>query len=1300
MKWINIFISFFVTRNTAASIKSINCRFSRIAILAIVISLLCFSFVFGAKGSDIKILNSDANILEFVISLDDLSSCLEYSTNDSAVYFSRSVMIGVPPGKNLFLTGATGMESGPVNPSSYGQIVTPNHSLVETGEIKNIRGRKIATLNIYPYYQQNFYKEIKITVNFESTGQALMSRIFGTDKIFDRIFASTIINYEQFKNWPVSKRQITGKIAENIFSKSNEWYKIVTASEGFIRITGNQLAAAGLSLGVLSDSIHIYYSGGGPLPIENDIARPELSEIAIRVFDGGDNVFDGSDYLEFFAQAVDDWRYPADSTPYFSEHSYTNLNCYWLAVSGDFNQAGKRMVSIDVNPNGTPDSVISTGRFYMRRGENKLFQTKSDGHVYDFFRWYWTDQSPFGFNVSLPNAASNGGDAEVHLAAQASSLGLTVRGIAATFVSSAYSDFYFTADNLIPGSNMFSVIMPLSSSSVFDYCEVAYDGDLFPSGDILDFSIRGGFGLGEIIIDDRFSSAPNLYDLSDIYNPEILLTDSMVSGNILLQVDMSNPDFHRYYLCPPSKYFSAVSIENYSPVDIRNASQTDLIIIAPDPFMSQMSDYKNYREVLSGINVKLVTVEEIFNQFGFGIYDPTAIRDYLKFAYENFPTSPPSGVLIVGDACYDYENNLNLNGLNVVPTYINGLSSSSSDDNYVYFGDFGELDGDSTYCDTCDNRGYDMMISRWPVNSATDLDIVLDKIMGYETAPNYGAWRTTITLVADDEYTGSTLDRSEHTKQTEILQRDYVPLSMKRNKIYLWEYTNDSYGDKPGAKADIIKAINDGTLIINYVGHGNPDTWSHEHVFNRNSDLTKLNNADKLTLFFTASCSIGSFDSPYNSGMAEELFRLPQAGAIGVVSASRLVFSDYNAGFNREVFDYLFSDDNLSICQAIFAGKMSRQFSSTNQELLRNDRKYEYFGDPFLKLGQPQYNIRFISYPDSLMALNLHQISGEIVDSLSGSRLDMDGSVEISVYDSDILKVHNGVIQTLSYNVDGPLIFRGEARVTDGYFEFSFIAPLDIGYAGTGAKISAYAQSAVADASGLLDSLPISNDIVQTSDSSGPIVQYSFSDRKSFVSGDRIAPDEILMIRLTDTLSGLNLAGSAGHAITLIIDDNVENMVNLTDLFEYDLGSYISGEIRYDFGGLSSGEHKFKVKAWDNANNSTSLQFVAYVVEGGKMILSDLLNYPNPMNEETTFSFAISAQANMVSLEIFTLSGNRIFRYEESELSADYHEFYTWNGRDSDGDRVAAGIYIYKVCAVSTASDEVCESYGKVVLTN
>jgi len=510
--------------------------------------------------------------------------------------------------------------------------------------------------------------------------------------------------------------------------------------------------------------------------------------------------------------------------------------------------------------------------------------------------------------------------------------------------------------------------------------------------------------------------------------------------------------------------------------------------------------------------------------------------------------------------------------------------------------------------------------------------------------------------------------------------------------------------NKPAVNDAIVHAVNDGTLLVNYVGHGNPDVWAHEHVFTRDGDLPRLTNSNRLSLFYAASCAISFFDDPKRDGMAEDLLVMPNGGAIATIGASRLVYANDNALLNQGVYDVLLQADSLSIAEAVFAAKLKRQYRiGTIPIPITNDRAYLFFGDPLVRLGLPRLSVQFDNPPDSLIALGHTQISGTVRDA-SGAVYAADGKLVVTVYDSDrnkVFRVFNSdgdVILTQPYTLTGPTIFRGTATITGGSFDIDFISPLDIGYGGRGAKIQAYAQFDAIDGLGAIDSLSIADAIAERADSTGPVMVYRFPDNSAFTSGGTITPGASLELEVSDS-SGVNLTGGLGHGITMVIDDQTEKMVDLTSRFEYDQDDYTTGRLTYQLGDLAAGRHTFKVKAWDNANNSSTVEFAAEVETATAMAIVDLLNYPNPMQETTRFSYRLTRPAERLSLDIFTLSGRKIQSFQRFPTVPGYYDDIVWNGDDYAGDRVATGVYIYKATAVAADGGTV-ESFGKVVVIN
>ncbi|MGH8015840.1 MAG: C25 family cysteine peptidase, partial [Candidatus Zixiibacteriota bacterium] len=579
------------------------------------------------------------------------------------------------------------------------------------------------------------------------------------------------------------------------------------------------------------------------------------------------------------------------------------------------------------------------------------------------------------------------------------------------------------------------------------------------------------------------------------------------------------------------------------------------------------------------------------------------------------------------------------------------------------FGQYGLIDSDTSYVGG--DRGFDMIVARWPVSSVAEINSIVSKIKAYELPAGFGSWRTRITLAADDEIHPNTTTNppaveAAHTQQADSLSVFYVPGYFINKKIYSWDYPFVNR-EKPEVNTAIVKEINDGTLILDYVGHGSPDLWAHEHIFTRTGDLPRLFNGNRLPLVYAASCAISFFDDPKREGMAEDFLAM-NGGAISVIAATRLVFSLPNATFNEVVFDVLLNNYSLTMCEALYAAKLLRQYISPTIPVPNtNDRNYLYFGDPYLRLGTPRLNVMADSTIDSIRALEPVRITGRVTDDL-GADYTSNGLLTINVYDSERDQTHRigNTTSTFTYKITGPTMFRGTATITNGTFDFSFIPPLDIGYGGKGAKVSLYAALDTVDAIGVIDSISISGAVANTTDSSGPVIGITYSGKPLQAGGNVIQFGDILNVTLSDS-SGLNLTEGIGHGITLETDNDAASLKNLTGLFQYNQDDFTSGALNYNLDSLEPGLHSFKIKAWDNANNSATLEFTAEIVTSSELAIQDLLNYPNPMSERTNFSFSLTQPVSQFSLEIFTLSGRKINSFDRYALAPAYYDDIVWD---------------------------------------
>ncbi|MEE9441475.1 MAG: type IX secretion system sortase PorU [candidate division Zixibacteria bacterium] len=1215
----------------------------------------------------------------------------------------RSVLVVVPEWGEMNFTfnfkkvGALGFDN-------KGDYVSEQSPLVVKHSEFMARGHRIVRFLIFPQRIEETglgsYDDFAIDVYFEKTARS--SSLVEKQARLDSLLARTVINDRQFFSFGASRNNmVVYKPVESNFGNATKWLKIAVDEYGVYRITGSDLVNVGVNLsGLSSDSLRLFYGGGKNPPIGFSESLPELYEIPVDIIDGGDGVFNSGDYILFYGQAVNRYDYFQDP-PGYIRNIYNRLNYYWLAVGGDHSSSPLRWRQI-VSENGTPDLTLNNFRQLKMVEQDHDLRVDSDGHIRNYYTWYWSNMPNVTASFSLDNPAPDD-IIEIEMAAIAnfsgSSLVLNGTEMTRTTGSGTVYKYEVNSDAGSAGLNTAQVsLQPNIRGTYLDYLSVNYPQILEYANPQLAFSSFTYSGL----IKYHIANVGQFSRVLDITLPDdpAIIENMSLSGDTAEFQMMVGDDISRFVLFSEYDVLQPEWIRNWEGENLRNdISQYDCIIVGPGGFAGAVDEYVSYRQG-QGYSLKPVAVEDIYDQFGFGLESPLAIRNYLKFAYENFASPAPYAVLLVGDGHYDFLDNMEHHSPSYMPPFIWEFDHSAGDDNFVYFGDFAMLDSDSSYVINSD-RGWDMMVARWPVRSSYEVSSYIEKVKRYESEENQGIWRSKVTFVADDEFKSNYTGEIIHTAQAETLAVFHTPPEITKQKIYATEYSFASSGEKPMVNDAIVKTINEGTLIINYIGHGSPDVWADEHIFKKNSDLGRLRNLDKPVIVIAGSCSIGKFDQPSKEGMAEMIFR-QENGAIETVSATRLVYSRDNAIFSYDLYDAVFGGSK-NITEAVFAAKLLHQYERSEQvNLLRNDRSYVVFGDPLGDMGIPEYKITINpTSASTLVPLENFEFSGEVVDN-DDNIVVVDGLVNVDVYDSRFVRHHP---MGMDYSLGGPRIFSGVFEVSSGRFEGGFIVPLDIDYGGNAAQISCFGSFGIGSALGCLDSIEISQNAGTTTDNDGPVIEYTFEENPDFVNGGRIPSNATLVLNIADN-SGINLTGGLGHRIELTIDNDNNSTLNLTDYFAYNQGSYQEGQISYRLPELTPEKHIFRVKVWDNANNPGIIEFEVLSSQAGSITIHNVLNYPNPMEESTEFYFELSEPAEWAELKIFTLAGRQIKTLRETDLNCGRNRRFFWNGRDLDSDRIAEGVYLYKITvkgkvfSSGRTTDNLTEAFGKLVLLN
>ena len=195
-------------------------------------------------------------------------------------------------------------------------------------------------------------------------------------------------------------------------------------------------------------------------------------------------------------------------------------------------------------------------------------------------------------------------------------------------------------------------------------------------------------------------------------------------------------------------------------------------------------------------------------------------------------------------------------------------------------------------------------------------------------------------------------------------------------------------------------------------------------------------------------------------------------------------------------------------------------------------------------------------------------------------------------------------------------------------------------------------------------------------DDQGPRIEFSFADQPDFINGDYVSPSPTVIIRLYDE-NGINLTQEIGHRIELTIDDRIKK--DVTSFFVYDKDSYQSGELQYTLPSLPEGLHRLRISAWDNLNNFSEKEITFRTTPNTRLVVDQVVNYPNPFQDETDFTFQFFSPNGSadVRIKIYTVTG-RLIREIEDVAHTGFNRIH-WDGRDAEGDLVANGVYLYKI---------------------
>ena len=270
-------------------------------------------------------------------------------------------------------------------------------------------------------------------------------------------------------------------------------------------------------------------------------------------------------------------------------------------------------------------------------------------------------------------------------------------------------------------------------------------------------------------------------------------------------------------------------------------------------------------------------------------------------------------------------------------------------------------------------------------------------------------------------------------------------------------------------------------------------------------------------------------------------------------------------------------------------------------------------------------------------------------------------------------------LQTLSYNLPGATLFRGNFNLSEGNNSVYVRIPQDISYSQNSSKILIYSISEGSENISEINPIYLVGGD-GTMDSNGPLVNFKSSNGRIFRSGDHKSIHEKIFAEITDPI-GINLTKELGHSIIIKnLDDN--ESIDVTDDFMYDNNSITTGRI--DLENYFTTGVNYSLTAWDNANNPSVHEIRLISSDNDNLRLYNVYNFPNPFTSDTKFTFELSLEAD-VEIDIYTLGGKNIKNFINKKYQPGFH-MIEWDGKNEYGKLLSNGVYLYKIKAENNNS--------------
>ena len=1117
---------------------------------------------------------------------------------------------------------------------------------------------------------------------------------------------------------PGGAARLTRVWPEASFLSEGEWYMLATTEEGVHCLGYDELLALGIDpAGIDPSALRLHGKGGRALPMLNDVDRPlDVPQQAVVARGLDDGSFDVGDGLCWFAPSHETWTWDESDGWIHSAQPWSDTAKWFLRLAAPTSHP-----TLEVQPlTGTEGPVLETRTTHTLRD---VWEPHDVNLIKSGRNWFGPRLSSLGattyaWNIPVAHAVQ-GVEGRVDVGACSRTMG-TGTGSQLKYAWNG-QELNF-ADGVLTASSLnFASYFEGSLTAVMDQTAVQVLANFTPGTsesdvwlDYLTYQIQQQLvfdgvqqGVNGLPVNGSAPEECARYVMGGSVQPDAVwdVTNPLDVRNVSASAQPEGwtwkapvDTVRRFWAFRWSAALRPTPLAAVAPSNLHGLPHAEYVIVTV-PGLKAPADSLASLHRLQGMSVEVVLQRDVFQAFSSGQPDPTAIKMLMmmlrdRWAQQGAEEPEPRYLLLMGDASYE-NRNLAADGMNIVGHY--SEESLSTTRSYI---------SDDYFALTADGQGespedkLQFGVGRIPASNVDDAWAVVEKIatyMGFDEAdglavncfdPNgssvFGPWRNRLLFVSDDQ-DGNNQDghrymenSEEHSNHIRTFHNEYDVL-----KIYPDAYvqTNTPGGERyDDATAEIARRVDDGALIVNYIGHGGERGWAHERILNLET-IQGWRNLRRLPVFMTATCELFRYDDPEVTSAGEEILMNPFGGGVALLTTTRTVYSGGNQQINRAFYETALNDEQGRCLGDIYADTKNSPVVTAAV----NSRNFSLMGDPALRLAYPKERVVLTEFPDTLRSLERVTMRGFVASADGDTLHNFNGVVTPTVFDkrAKVITLDNDAAEgPFEYEVFQNILHRGMATVQNGTFSFEFIVPRDIDYTYGPGRVSLYALGEGVDAHGYTEAFMLGGTSDNPiDDDEGPLVSLYINDTL-FQAGDVVHEDPWLVAKVFDE-SGINTSGTGiGHDAKAVLDGDVGNPIVLNDSFTADLDTYQSGTIRFPFSDLEDGLHELTVKVWDVANNSATESTHFVVASSLEVALLEVLAYPNPATDHVAFRVTgnQACRPAEVNLQVFDVRGGLV--YEDAflgEVLGFRDDVFQWDLKPSRGSAVPPGVYVFRV---------------------